>query len=171
MDAWTADALVLVIGAELKKATIAAEPVVLDTAEATANVVRQLLRAKVPVAVDFEASVNGGFTIGSYGQDAARRAYDATLSAAAVGGETELSERGRIVAHIEQRVPRWSATTPAALAQRRPRAAAQLLLLLVLLPPVVAQGRAKRARRRRARAREGEPEDRERLGGHRAMRI
>ena len=45
---------VLVIGAELKKATIAAEPVVLDTAEATANVVRQLLRAKVPVAVDFE---------------------------------------------------------------------------------------------------------------------
>ena len=75
---------VLVIGAELKKATVAAEPVVLDTAEATAKVVRQLLQAKAPVAVDFE----------------------------------------------ETRAP----------------------------PP-------------RARAREGEPEDRERLGGHRALRI
>ena len=45
---------VLVIGAELKKATVAAEPVVLDTAEATANVVHQLLQAKAPVGVDFE---------------------------------------------------------------------------------------------------------------------
>ena len=45
---------VLVIGAELKKATVAAEPVVLDTAEATAKVVRQLLQAKAPVGVDFE---------------------------------------------------------------------------------------------------------------------
>jgi hypothetical protein len=45
---------VLVIGAELKKATVAAEPVVLDTAEATAKVVHQLLQAKAPVAVDFE---------------------------------------------------------------------------------------------------------------------
>ena len=45
---------VLVIAAEPKKATVAAEPVVLDTAEATAKVVHQLLRAKLPVAVDFE---------------------------------------------------------------------------------------------------------------------
>ena len=45
--------LVLVVGAaELKKA--AADPVVLDTAEATAKVVRQLLQARAPVAVDFE---------------------------------------------------------------------------------------------------------------------
>ena len=40
---------VLVIGAELKKATVAAEPVVLDTAEATAKAVHQLLQAKAPV--------------------------------------------------------------------------------------------------------------------------
>ena len=45
---------VLVIAAEPKKATVAAEPVVLDTAEATAKVVRQLLQARAPVAVDFE---------------------------------------------------------------------------------------------------------------------
>ena len=45
---------VLVIAAEPKKATVAAEPVVLDTAEATAKVVHQLLQAKAPVAVDFE---------------------------------------------------------------------------------------------------------------------
>ena len=38
---------VLVIAAEPKKMA-AAEPVVLDTAEATANVVRQLLQAKAP---------------------------------------------------------------------------------------------------------------------------
>ena len=45
---------VLVIAAEPKKATVTAEPVVLDTAEATAKVVRQLLQAKAPVALDFE---------------------------------------------------------------------------------------------------------------------
>ena len=45
---------VLVIAAEPKKATVTAEPVVLDTAEATAKVVRQLLQARAPVAVDFE---------------------------------------------------------------------------------------------------------------------
>ena len=73
---------VLVIGAELKKATVAAEPMVLDTAEATAKVVHRLLQAKEP-----------------------------------------------------------------------------------------AQGaRQTRAPPPRARAREGEPEDRERLGGHRALR-
>ena len=41
---------VLVIAAEPKKATVAAEPVVLDTAEATANVVRRLRARGAPNA-------------------------------------------------------------------------------------------------------------------------
>ena len=55
---------VVALAAELKKAavddaattatTTATEPVVLDTVEATAKVVLQLLQAKAPIAVDFE---------------------------------------------------------------------------------------------------------------------
>ena len=130
---------VLVIAAEPKKATVAAEPVVLDTAEATANVVRRLLQAKAP----------------------ARRACNATLSAAAAGGgvnETELSDRGRIVAHIEQRACRAvDTTTPAALGS-----SGVLVLLLsccccwCCCRRWSRKGRAKRARRRRARALEKE---------------
>ena len=107
-------------------------------------------------------TVNGGFTtIGSYGQDAARRACNATLSAAAVGGgvnETELSDRGRIVAHIEQRACRAvDTTTPAALGS-----SGVLVLLLsccccwCCCRRWSRKGRAKRARRRRARALEKE---------------
>ena len=47
---------VVALAADLRKATVttAAEPVVLDTTEATAKVVLQLLQAKAPIAVDFE---------------------------------------------------------------------------------------------------------------------
>ena len=141
---------VLVIAAEPKKATVAAEPVVLDTAEATAKVVHQLLQAKAPVAVDFE------------GVDLCRRQHNGR------GDRREPSLPPRAA-----RVPRGRHDDARrARLQRCPRAAAQLLVLLVLLPPVVAQGaRQTRAPPPRARAREGEPEDRERLGGHRALRI
>ena len=59
---------VLVIGAELKKATVAAEPVVLDTAEATAKMVHQLLQAKAPVgarALEKESLRSAGDSAGT----------------------------------------------------------------------------------------------------------